>query len=155
MYQQCAHDWLLLHYLNMCLLILLSISLVQFETLPQALRTDDAMTSKPIVAMNHEVAGIDTFESLFQEEIDNLTDDAFAESLEIMVGMDKRESYVSDEAQRKRCDPPCHYDDMGIYVQQALGLCNNVADGVRNKRKRLALPSWYRNSITKRLERCK
>ena len=109
------------------------------------------MHSHSIETMNDEVAEIDMFDVLFEEEIANLPDEVFAESLAIMVGVDQTDSFVSDEAIRKCCSRTYHPDDMGIYVKQAFGMCDNFVYGIRNKRKRLALPSWRRNRRTKKL----
>ena len=82
------------------------------------------------------LAEIDTFESQSQEETANLPDEIFAKSLAIMVGMDQKDSYVSDEA-RSTCGVPplakveatdatLHQEEMGIYAKQALGIIDNI-----------------------------
>ena len=82
------------------------------------------------------LAKIDMLESKIQEEIASLRWDLSSRSPAIMVGMDHKDSYVSDGA-RSKCGVPLlakmgatesvlHQEEMGVYVKQAFGIFDNA-----------------------------
>ena len=108
--------------------------------------------------------------AVHQEETANLPDEIFAKFPAIMVGMDEKVSYVSDEARSTRggpllakvetTDAALHQEEIDICVKQALGIFDNISfdpkplafrltcvhdhGGKRNKL--LHLSTWHRNT---------